>query len=310
MTSLRILTLACSLALAAPVLVPALSPTPAAASEIKLVVNKVPVTTYDIQRRAAFLKLQNRKGNLNQLAEQEMIDQALKLAEMRRVGIRISDAQVSASYQRFAQGNKLSVQQLDGILNQAGVTRAHFREYIRSQMGWGQVVAAWKRTDRNLSKEQVAVQDMLKKGGPKPSATEYMLQQVIFVVPAAERGALLGKRRKEAEAMRARFAGCDRTREFSKGLIDVTVRDLGRRLAPELPPDWAEMIKKTPAGSATGVRETQNGVEFIGVCSSREVSDDKVAELVLSQNADTASEDEASKVVLERLREKAQIQRR
>ena len=55
-----------------------------------------------------------------------------------------------------------------------------------------------------------------------------MLQQVIFVVPAEERGNI-GKRKREAEAMRARFTGCERTREFAKGLIDVTVRDLGRK---------------------------------------------------------------------------------
>ena len=41
--------------------------TPAAASEIKYIVNNVPITSYDIQRRAAFMKLQRRKGNLNAL---------------------------------------------------------------------------------------------------------------------------------------------------------------------------------------------------------------------------------------------------
>ena len=36
---------------------------PAFASEIKFVVNSIPITTGDIQRRAAFLKLQRKKGN-------------------------------------------------------------------------------------------------------------------------------------------------------------------------------------------------------------------------------------------------------
>ena len=71
-----------------------------------------------------------------------------------------------------------------------------------------------------------------------------------------------------------------RRAQFAKGLIDVTVRDLGRKLAPELPPDWAEQIKKTKVGGATPVRETARGVEFIGVCSAREVSDDRVAKMV------------------------------
>ena len=82
--------------------------------------------------------------------------------------------------------------------------------------------------------EQDVVQRMLQQGGAKPTATEYLLQQVIFVVPAGERAATLGKRKREAEAMRERFSSCETTRQFAKGLIDVTVRDLGRVLAPQL----------------------------------------------------------------------------
>ena len=67
---------------------------PAAASEIKVIVNRVPITSYDIQRRAAFMKLQRRKGNLNEQAEEELIDQSLRLAEAQRLGIRITDEQV------------------------------------------------------------------------------------------------------------------------------------------------------------------------------------------------------------------------
>ena len=42
----------------------AMLPATASASEIKLIVNNIPVTTYDIQRRAAFLSLQHRKGDI------------------------------------------------------------------------------------------------------------------------------------------------------------------------------------------------------------------------------------------------------
>ena len=108
--------------------------------------------------------------------------------------------------------------------------------------------------------------------------------------------------------MRARFNGCNNTREFAKGLIDVTVRDLGRKLAPELPPDWAEQIKNTKVGGATGVRETAMGVEFIGICSSREVSDDRVAKLTFqTEGADEKSGEELSKKYTAELREKAKI---
>src|SRR5690606_13890291 len=159
--------------------------------------------------------------------------------------------------------------------------------------------------------EQDVVRRMLEQGGSKPTAREYMLQQVIFVVPAAERGKL-GARKREAEALRQRFRSCDSTREFAKGLIDVTVRDLGRVLEPELPPDWEKQVKATSAGAATTVRETERGVEFIGVCSTREVSDDRVAQMVfgMEQQGNDSDTDKASEKLTKELRDKAQIVQR
>ncbi|MCX8569466.1 MULTISPECIES: peptidylprolyl isomerase [Hyphomicrobiales] len=281
---------------------------PAFASEIKYIVNDVPVTSYDIQRRAAFLKLQKRKGN----AGEEMIDQTLRQAEMKRLGIRISDKQVDDAYARFAGSNKLKPEQMNQILAQAGVTAAHFKEYIRTQIGWNQALSARFRSEAGGggTSEQDAVRRMLQQGGAKPSATEYMLQQVIFVVPASERGSI-AKRKREADAMRGRFNGCEQTREFSKGLLDVTVRDLGRVLAPQLPPEWAEDIKKLKAGGVTPARETERGVEFIGVCSAREVSDDKVAQMVFQAEGagkeGNEKAEELSKKYLAELRAKARI---
>lgn len=108
--------------------------------------------------------------------------------------------------------------------------------------------------------------------------------------------------------MRERFNGCDGTRQFAKGLIDVTVRDLGRVVAPELPPDWKDQIVNTKPGQATPLRETERGVEFIGICSTREVSDDRVAQMVFeNETATDEKADELSKKYLAELREKARI---
>ncbi|TPM33275.1 peptidylprolyl isomerase [Mesorhizobium sp. B2-2-2] len=281
---------------------------PAFASEIKYVVNDIPITSGDIAHRAAFLKLQRKKGD----AGQEMIDQTLRMAEARRLGIHISDAQVEAAYQRFASSNKMQLSQLDGVMEKSGVSKGHFKEFIRAQMAWNQALSARYRSGEGGSvTEQDAVRRMLDKGGSKPSATEYMLQQVIFVVPAAERSATLGKRKREADAMRARFNGCNTTRQFAKGLIDVTVRDLGRVLAPQLPPDWAEQIKATKVGGATPTRQTERGVEFIGICSSREVSDDKVAQMVFqNEGSNDKAADDLSKKYVDELKAKARIVKR
>ncbi len=281
---------------------------PAAASEIKYIVNNVPITSYDIQRRAAFMKLQRAKGS----ASDQMIDQTLHFLEAMRLNVRVSDEQVDEAYARFAKNNKMQIKQLDGVLAQTGVTTQHFKDFIRAQMAWNQAIGIKAKGGSGKGgrmTEQEAVRKMMEKGGAKPSATEYMLQQVIFVVPANERGTI-GRRKGEAEAMRQRFNSCETTRQFAKGLIDVTVRDLGRVLAPELPAEWANSIKGARPGSATPVKQTDRGLEFIGICSAREVSDDRTAQMVLNneqQGAGGQNADQLSKTYTEELRKKAKI---
>jgi peptidyl-prolyl cis-trans isomerase SurA len=288
---------------------------PVRASEIKIVVNGAAITDYDIAKRAAFLKLQHKKGNLTQQARDELTDEALKRQELKRLNLLVSDSEVNDAYARFATNNKMTLNQLNGVLDKAGVTPQHFKEYIRMQMSWGRALATRNRSQGGTRvSEQDAVQRMLKDGGKKPVSTEYQLQQVIFVVPANNRG-ILPKRRGEANAMRARFNGCDTTRDIAKGTLDVTVRDLGKFVEQELPAEWSKQVTSTPVGQATSTLDTDKGVEFLGVCSTKQVSDDRVARLVFSQEATAAAgngkQEAAAQAVdkkyLEELRSKAKI---
>ena len=254
----------------------------ASAAQLKYVVNNVPITSYDIQNRQALLRLFRQKTD----AGKDMIDHVLKSSEMQRLRINVSKEAVDQSYANFAKSNKLQPSQLDQILGGAGISKAHMKDFIRVQMGWSQALGARFRSTGGAMSEQEMVKKVFELGGQKPSATEYMLQKVIFVVPAKERGQILGKRKREAEAFRQRYNGCDTAREFAKGLLDVTVQDIPRVLEPQLPPEWEKQIKATSPGSATTTRETEAGVEFIGVCSAREVSDDQAARMVLSADGD------------------------
>ena len=62
------------------------------ASEIKYVVNNTAITSYDIQKRAAFLKLQRKPGASAKMAADQMVEQVLKSQEMEPRKINISKA--------------------------------------------------------------------------------------------------------------------------------------------------------------------------------------------------------------------------
>ncbi|MBW8639635.1 peptidylprolyl isomerase [Hoeflea sp. WL0058] len=280
----------------------------AIANKIAIVVNDRVITTLDLQRRSKLLQLQRQKGNLKEKAKEQMIEQALKLSEADRLGYNISDAQVNAAFTRFAKGNKMSDKQMEKALDQTGVGADHFKEFIKTQMTWPKLVEARFSTSGGRMSTEELVKNMLERGGEKPTTTEYILQQVIFVVPQSKRSAILNRRKKEASNMRSRFVGCDSSHEFAKGLLDVSVRDLGRVMQPELPKNWKAAVEKTPEGGTTPVQVTEQGVEFIAVCRARQVSDDLAAEMVFrSEKQDSGESNANSEKFLKELQEKARI---
>ncbi|MDP2121797.1 MAG: SurA N-terminal domain-containing protein [Hoeflea sp.] len=288
-------------------LTPVAAPSAFAASEIKIVVNNQAITSVDIARRVAFLRLQRAGGNLGEKAREQLVEEAIKGQEAARVRLLASDGEVEASFERFAASNKLSTKQLSEILNQAGVTPKHFKRYIQVQMSWGRVVQALGGGGSGMSTQDL-VSKMLERGSDKPSTTEYILQQVIFVVPANKRNnATLNARKREADQLRGRYQGCDSAASVIGGLRDVTLRQLGRIMQPQLPTEWKPLIEKTAAGAATPTRITERGVEFIVICSSKTVTDDKAAEMVFRSENEGDGESEAAKKHLAELRKRAVI---
>ena len=59
---------------------------------------------------------------------------------------------------RFAKPNKLPIKQLDAIMEQSGVTKAHFKEFIRSQIAWNQALSARGRSSAKAMTEQDVAQ--------------------------------------------------------------------------------------------------------------------------------------------------------
>ena len=283
-----------------------------ATTQIPAVVNGEPITKLMIDRRAAFLKLRRAPASSRTAARDELIEDALKLQEGKRRGVNVTPDRVNEAYASFAKGNKLTLPQLNKILNQAGVTPSGFKDYIRAQITWSSLVAQRNNgVGRSVLSEREAVARMLEAGGEKPTATEYFLQQVILVVPEGQRSnSVMTARKREGEALRRRFEDCDKTVGFASALRDVTVRDLGRKVGPELPPEWKGLIEKTEAGDATALRTTPRGVEFIGVCRARTVSDDRTARLIFAQQDREAEGGDAATRYLADLRKAAKIQTR
>ena len=282
-------------------------------TNIRAVVNGQPITNYDVQRRAAFLRLRRVGGDRNARALEELIDQTIKLQAARRANSLASNKEVDDSFARFASSNKMTPSQLNKILSQAGVTSDHFKQFIRGQMSWQRAVSQRFRSETtSSSSKQDALFKIRQSGAAKPETTEYLIEQTIFVVPTshADDKGYIAQRRKDADAFRQQFIRCDQTVKQAAGMRDVTVRKLPRVLEPQLPDEWAEEVKALQEGGVTGVKKTPRGIEFLAICSKRSVNDDMAAQ-VMSQAEEFESFNERGSEIAEsylaELKSKAQI---
>lgn len=277
-------------------------------SGVAAVVNRTPITTADVARRVAFLRLQRQKAD-TKTAREQLINETLKRQEIARVKMSVSTDDVDASFARFAASNKMTPAQMGKILDQAGVTAEHFKSFIAVQMSWPRLLnARYGGGGSRMSSQELVTRMMESK--EKPVTTEYFLQQIIFVVPAAKRNAILNKRKSEAEASRSKFPGCEQAKDFAATMMDVSVRDLGRVMTPNLPDNWKPLIEKAKNGT-TATLVTERGVEFLAICNQRQVSDDLAAEAVFRAEdlgkAEKSGENPNDKKYLDELRSKAQI---
>lgn len=247
---------------------------------IKILVNRNPITNYDLKRRQAFLKLRREPGDRSKLAQDEMIDQILKLQEAKRSRTLASDEMVNNAFAGFAKRNRATPAQLTKEFNRLGIGADHFKEFIRTQISWQRAVSGRFQAETIGMSERDAITQLRKSGSAKPEVTEYNFKQIVFVVPQAKRSKTsLASRRKEANAFRQRFTSCDDAINLAKGLRDVSVIDRKRIMEPELPQRWKDEITKLDAKGTTRIQDTDKGVEFIAVCNSRQVNDDRAAQV-------------------------------
>ena len=148
------------------------------------------------------------------------------------------------------------------------------------------VLTSRYRAENSGTSGMLSLQDtmdrIIKNGGKKPSVKEYKLRQLILVIPQKKRGQITERRMKEAKKIGEKLRNCADLKNLTRGMIDVTIRDLGRILEPQLPPEWHDNIIQTKENRLSKPMKTARGVEAICVSQIRSISDDRAAQLVFS----------------------------
>lgn len=236
-------------------------------------VNGEPITSYDVDQRARFIQISTHKTASRQEVLDELINEKLKVQILRRYKLDITDKEVEAAYASMGRNMRMTPQQLTQALAQANVDANTLKARIRSDLAWQQIVRG--KFQQSLQVRDKDVLDALakRKGEDKEDSTgfEYVLRPILFMVPNRTESQIEGRKR-EAEALRARFNNCDEGLPFARALRNVVVRDQVKRTSADLPPPLRKILDETTVGRLTNPEVTQQGVEVFALCARNQTT--------------------------------------
>lgn len=106
-----------------------------------LYVNDAAITNYEIEQRRRFLDFIG-AGGTRERAIERLIEDRLQVQEARRLGVRLSPAQLTEGLEEFARRAEITLDEMLARMRRDGIDRETFVEFIRAGLLWRDLVQA------------------------------------------------------------------------------------------------------------------------------------------------------------------------
>jgi peptidyl-prolyl cis-trans isomerase SurA len=278
-------------------------------AQVAALVNGDPITVLDVTQRMRLSEISTHKPQSREDALNELINEKLKLQIARRYIINITDKDVDQAFNTMARHAGLSAQQFSDALAKAGINVPSLKARIKADIGWNAILRGKFQGSLQVGEKEVlaAAQARKKDDKPTPPAFQFKLRQILFIVPRGSPESAYEARKKEAEALRARFQSCEEL-AAARTLRDVTVRDEITRSSLDVPAKQREVLDATPVGHLTPPGVAQLGVEVFAVCAKEPTHGDSPEEREAREEISNQRYEAQSKRYLEELRRSAMIE--
>lgn len=270
----RVLSLTCRCFAAALLLAASLAawPSPALA-QVVVVVNGAPVTALDVEHRTRLIQLTTRKTPARQEVLNELIDDKLKLFIAKRYGMEPSDSEIDTQFENMARRGRMTTQQFGQSLTSSGVPVSAFKNRMRAELVWSQLVRGKFGSSLQIGETDIAAVLQERKTEEKDAVGYfYTLRPILFIVPRGSDNSFIEAKRRDAEALRARVQSCEEAVSFARALKDVAVRAPITRSSADLTPDLREILANLPIGKLATPELVQDGIQVFALCDKKQSS--------------------------------------
>ena len=212
-------------------------------------------------------------------AQEELIEERLKLQEAKRIGIDITDDDVKRMMKSLSERNKMTEEQFAQHLKGLGVDIATMQEKTRSQAAWREVVR--RRFSAQISITNRDIDRMLSASANETGedTVELQVQKITLPMPAKMEQSAMAKRYAEADGLRQRFDGCKTMAGLAKDGDNARFEDMKFIKPSSIPEPTRSMLLSARDGDVLPPATAAAGIEVYAVCGRRPLkADEKVRE--------------------------------
>lgn len=214
---------------------------------------------------------------LKSLAQEELIEERLKLQEAKKLGIEMSDEDTKKLVQGLADRNKMTVEQFAEHVKGIGFNLSTLRERMRAQVAWREAIR--RRFGGQVSVNQRDVDRLLTASATETGedTVELQVHKISLPMPGSVDQTAIIKRYTQAETLRSKFDGCKSTAELAKTLTDARFEDMKFVKPASIAEPTRSMMLRARDGDMLPPVAAATGIEVYAVCGRRAIkADDKL----------------------------------
>jgi peptidyl-prolyl cis-trans isomerase SurA len=208
-------------------------------------------------------------------AQEELIEERLKLQEAKRNGLEITDDEVKRMMKTISDRNKMTEEQFVQHIRSLGFDIATMQERTRAQVAWREVVRRKFSAQVSITNRDVDRALSVSANEAGEDTVELQVQKITLAMPAAMEQSSLARRYAEADGLRQRFGGCKTMASLAKEGTSARFEDLKYIRPSSIPEPTRSLLLSARDGDVLPPTTGAGGIELYAVCGRRPLKDDE-----------------------------------
>ncbi len=241
-------------------------------------VNDEVISMLDLDMRLRLAILATGQQNDRQLRDRmtaqvirALIDERLQEQEAERLGITITDEQVTIAAKEIARRNKLTIENFTGLIESRGILPEAFFDQIRGQLTWSALVARRLRPTVQVTDEEI--EEVVRRIAANRGARQRRVSEIFLAVDTAlQEDEVRRNAERLFEQLRAGASFPSLARQFSESAAAARSGDLGWVQEGQLSEELDKALARMRPGMLSRPIRTLSGFHILLLGEEKQTS--------------------------------------